>query len=240
MTRNDQEHCIDQLSAYMDGELDAPAFERVDAHLSVCGSCRSVLEDLTALTRRAGELGPREPSRDLWAGIESTIRATAASDPLVIELPTAARPAAGSEPGSSRRRISVSPPQAIAAGIALVAASSVFTWSVGQSSVSDVTASPGGGDIVQMASTGSTPPQTMADEIARLEVALQEARSILDPNTIRVLERNLAVVEAAIADSERALALDPGNAYLVEHLDRVYERKLTYLRDASQFAEWES
>lgn len=80
----------------------------------------------------------------------------------------------------------------------------------------------------------------MADELAALEQTLDEARAVLDPNTVRVLERNLGVIEQAIEDSMLALQQDPGNDFLAAHLDRVYERKLTYLRDAARVAEWSS
>jgi hypothetical protein len=83
-----------------------------------------------------------------------------------------------------------------------------------------------------------TPPEGLADELAVLEAALQVARSTLDPNTVLVLERNLAVIEQAIADSREALVLDPNNAFLSEHLERMYRRKLDYLQDAVRAVEW--
>ena len=54
----------------------------------------------------------------------------------------------------------------------------------------------------------------------------------------RVLERNLAVIEQAIEDSRLALEQDPGNEFLAAHLERVYERKVEYLREAARVAEW--
>ncbi|KPJ79232.1 MAG: hypothetical protein AMS19_11625, partial [Gemmatimonas sp. SG8_23] len=65
-----------------------------------------------------------------------------------------------------------------------------------------------------------------------------EAREVLDPNTVRILERNLSVIEQAIEDSRQALAQDPENEFLAAHLERVYERKLSYLREAARVAEW--
>ena len=91
-----------------------------------------------------------------------------------------------------------------------------------------------------MASDVTGPSSDIADELAALERTLEEARSVLDPNTVRVLERNLGVIEQAIEDSMLALQQDPGNEFLAAHLDRVYERKLTYLRDAARVAEWSS
>ncbi len=63
-------------------------------------------------------------------------------------------------------------------------------------------------------------------------------RGRLEPNTVRILEKNLGVIERAIDESRRALAVDPGNAFLREHLDRTYREKLDYLREAAGIADW--
>ena len=84
----------------------------------------------------------------------------------------------------------------------------------------------------------AVPDDALSDELASLEEVLEGARSSLDPNTVRVIERNLAVIEQAIADSQQALALDPENEFLTEHLERVYERKIEYLRDAARVVAW--
>jgi hypothetical protein len=85
---------------------------------------------------------------------------------------------------------------------------------------------------------GGAPPADLASELATLEDVLEAARGTLDPNTVLVLERNLGVIEQAIVDSREALALDPGNAFLSEHLERMYRRKLVYLQDAVRVAQW--
>jgi hypothetical protein len=77
----------------------------------------------------------------------------------------------------------------------------------------------------------------MEAELGVLEGVLLEGRDRLDPATVDVLERNLLVIERAIEDSYRALALDPENDFLRRHLTRTYERKLDYLRDVSRIVE---
>jgi anti-sigma factor ChrR (cupin superfamily) len=62
-----------QLPDYLEGDLtgdERVAFER---HAEACAHCRPILEDLKAIVASAGTLGPIEPSRDLWSGIESRI-----------------------------------------------------------------------------------------------------------------------------------------------------------------------
>ncbi|MCH8346450.1 MAG: zf-HC2 domain-containing protein, partial [Chloroflexi bacterium] len=53
----------DQLSAYIDGELDASAAERLESHLAECGRCRQEMEQLRATIAALQELPAVEPPR---------------------------------------------------------------------------------------------------------------------------------------------------------------------------------
>jgi hypothetical protein len=81
-------------------------------------------------------------------------------------------------------------------------------------------------------------PANLADEqydeaIADLERTLEAGRKALDPETIRVIEENLAAIDRAIDQSRRALSDDPANVYLNMHLASTRQRKLALLRRAS-------
>ena len=248
MNRMEHPDITDRLSDYMVGDLSSESHAEVEAHLAECGECRRVLEDLRTLVSQDEALDELEPPRDLWAGIAATLEAPmpiAREEAKVIAFPAADTnapvPQERDSLSGAPRRFSFSTPQLIAASVVLIAASSLATWSagpgLGSASVVEVT-SPAG--AVTMASDVTGPSSDIADELAALERTLEEARSVLDPNTVRVLERNLGVIEQAIEDSMLALQQDPGNEFLAAHLDRVYERKLTYLRDAARVAEWSS
>jgi len=73
--RNAHTEWTDQLSGFLDGDLDTEAFAAVEEHLAGCGPCRRVLEELERVVSGAGALGGLEPPRDLWAGIAATLRA---------------------------------------------------------------------------------------------------------------------------------------------------------------------
>lgn len=238
---DDCARCTESMSEYLDGSLDATAHGEMEAHLAECGTCRRTLEELRAVVQAASELGELQPERDLWAGIAATIEAPAPPEETkVIALPVAAPEIDRAEEG-----IRLSRPQLIAASVALIAVSSMLTAQIGPSwGAAPIAESPGvaSGAVTMVAEETEVvpPPPAIANELAELEAVLEEAQGLLDPNTVRVIERNLAVIEQAIADSQEALRLDPGNDYLSEHLNRVYERKLTYLRDAANVAEWSS
>ncbi len=72
--------------------------------------------------------------------------------------------------------------------------------------------------------------------VADLERVLAAGRGTLDTATVRVLERNLAIIDRAIADARRALAADPASAYLNAHLARTLRLKLDLLRRAAALA----
>lgn len=236
----------DRLSDYMDGELDPSRHAEVEAHLTECGPCRRVLAELRAVKDRAAALGAVEPSRDLWTGIAATIEAAPAErrgGASVIELPTSGGHAPEDRAPGVRddalapHRFTLSSHQLAAASVALVVASSLLTMAVrarpeAGARPADVVE----GVIQPVAGAPATPPE-LARELASLERTVAEGRDALDPNTVRVLERNLGIIERAIEDSRRALAQDPDNDFLAEHLRRVYERKLEYLRDAARVAE---
>ena len=66
-----------------------------------------------------------------------------------------------------------------------------------------------------------------------LEKILEEGRSRLDPETVRILEDNLRTIDQAIEQSRKALRADPANVYLNNHFAASRNRKLALLRRAS-------
>lgn len=70
-------------------------------------------------------------------------------------------------------------------------------------------------------------------EIAGMRMIITERRKDLDPTTVRVLERNLRIIDQAIAESRAALAQDPASGLLAEQLTRAMKRKLELLRTAA-------
>lgn len=75
--------------------------------------------------------------------------------------------------------------------------------------------------------------QTFDVEIARLRTIVQRRSAQLDPLTISVIERNLKVIDDAIAQCRAALAKDPASRFLIESLNHALENKVELLRTAA-------
>jgi hypothetical protein len=93
---------------------------------------------------------------------------------------------------------------------------------------------PGGGQIVAVKNSKKlSAEQVYSSEITRLRAIVQQRRSQLDPVTISVIERNLKVIDDAIAQCRLALAKDPASRFLMESLNSALETKVELLRTAT-------
>jgi hypothetical protein len=90
-----------------------------------------------------------------------------------------------------------------------------------------------GGPVATLA-TRSVAEGVYDREIERLRRIVAERRDRLDPATVAVLERNLEIIDAAIAQSRAALSRDPGSAFLTGQLTNVLDKKLELLRTAAR------
>ena len=63
------------LPAWMEGELRGEERDAFDAHAAGCAQCGPLVRDLERIVAQAAMLGPIEPPRDLWQGIETRIAA---------------------------------------------------------------------------------------------------------------------------------------------------------------------
>lgn len=223
----------DRLSDYLDGELDEAARATVDEHLSVCAGCREVLDDLRAVVDAARRLrglqadgtSSEARERELWEGIEGRIQPR--GTPVV---PFTRAP----------RRFAFTLPQLAAAAAVLMVLSGGLVYIARPGDAPTGSVSIGGADAGAGAAGGEMriSPVSLADPqyddaIGDLERTLAEGRGRLDPETVRVLEQNLATIDKAIAQSRQALEADPGNVFLNGHLVSARQRKLALLRRAT-------
>lgn len=216
----------EKLSEYIDATLPEGERAALESHLAACTECRATLGELRRVVARAGALDDRPPARDLWPQVAARI---GRSPGEVVSL--AARRA--------RRRISFTVPQLAAASVALALLSSASAWLVigrkapraPQSTASTPTPMPA------MSNAGTHEVnQKYAAAVADLERVLAQRRGSLDTVTVRVIEKNLAIIDRAIRDAQSALAADPANSYLNLHLAAEMRRKLELLRQAAALA----
>jgi len=218
---------IDRLSEYIDGEL--PDWERLalESHLESCRECSLIASDLRRVVRRARTLKDQPPANDLWPGIAQRIGAGAARHAAVTDIRVHR---------ALRRRWTFSLPQLAAAGIALMTLSGGAVWMLHAPAPVAIAPAPAAPVESPPAVTVSMRPnaaQSYAAAVSDLERVLAEGRGKLDPTTVKIIEQNLAAIDRAIAEAQRALDADTANLYLNTHLAETMRRKLDLLRQAA-------
>ena len=216
MTMHDQ--ITDRLSEYVDDELASTERAAVDTHLAGCAECSAVLDDLRSIVAAAGRLPGSMPDRELWAGVTDRIGAKNRVLPLALR---------------TRKRFSFTAPQLAAAGIILMLLSGGLVYMVRPQMQPVATAADTAPPATPVVAPASLVDPQYEDAAADLEQILAQGRGRLDPQTVRVLEQNLQAIDAAIAQSRRALEADPANAFLNSHLESARQRKLALLRRAT-------
>lgn len=223
----------DRLSEYIDDGLTPAERAGVEAHLGECAACRLVLAELGGVVARAQRVADRPPPGDLWPAIAARIGAPASR----------AEPAPVVRPIRSARRLAFSVPQLAAAALVVLVLGGTGGW-LAAPLLTDP--HPAAAPLPPMA-LPATPAATavtsaggqsraVTSAIEELEAALAAGRDRLAPSTIRTLEANLATIDTAIAEAQRAVAADPGNAYLQTHLADIVRRKVTLLQHAATLA----
>jgi anti-sigma factor RsiW len=193
-----------RLDEYVHSTLSAAETAAFEAHLDTCAACDSFLANAAERPAEVDSL-PRslEPRDHLWPAITTRL----APRGRVL-----------------RRRIPMPGWALAAAAVLLIALSSGTT-------------------ALLLRSTGHSPVQSSSrleaveaeysaasDDLAQ---TLEKARARLAPGTLATIQRNLATIDSALAESRRALAKDPANGVLEQLVVAAWRQKLVFLRRAA-------
>ena len=199
----DQDHA--ELSAWIDGDLEPGAQERVTGHLEGCAACRQVVDDLRALQRAAAALGDHDTR-----GAEGA----AGWQGIVARLP---QPAHAQERPSGRRGLLVA---AAAVVLLTIAAVGWFTTREGAVDGTERRAR------LELARLRTQQERT----IAALLAVVRRDRQRWAPELQQTYHKNLALVDAAINECRRALERKPRSLPLRASLMAAYGRKVDLLQ----------
>lgn len=210
------------LHRHFDGELPAREGWEIEAHLRQCRSCAAAYDEIRQMTEIVGELPDSiEPPHDLWAGIAARIGRE--GDELARRRHRRDR--------TLRMAIVMSWVGAVAAALVLgVGLGRIFPGNAPQLADSGVADSAPVPDMTPTAMLASYEEPAYDQAVAELEAILATMREQLEPETVQVVEENLAIIDQAIAEARAALLEDPANQQLHNHLSQTMQKKLDVLR----------
>ena len=246
----------ERLAEWMEEELDARTRVALEQHIVGCVRCAGLVRDLEGIRRDAAALPVLVPSRDLWPEIEARIQAPvisldqartsaprrsrnvwwmgAAAAALVAVTAGVTHVLTKAQGGSPATMVIASDPPVVRPLDSVPADTQVEP--------AERAATPDAETPDARRTPRSTPESATLvgsavseydRDVARLRAILQERRSELDSSTVTVLERNLELIDRAIAESRAALERDPGSEFLADQLARVMTKKVAILRTAA-------
>lgn len=210
----DCDHCSARLDAFLDDELPPAERDEIVVHLATCPECRAEEAALRSILSEAGELPESvAPARDLWTGIAARLP----SPPTATSASTRHSPPRTQPHWAAWGRV------AAAIGLVLFGAALGTVWA-------RRTAPP---DFASAQARYTTESGDLARRLAANPGSIA-------PATRAAVERNLTIIDHAIAEAETALRSDPGNTPLEQMLVARYEQRLALLRHAIAAGQSES
>jgi Putative zinc-finger len=223
-----------RLMDFLEADLDGATRAALEAHERRCTACGVLAADLRRLSAHAARLPAITPSRDLWSGIEARIAAPVVSldvgrprwkSPRILGFGMAAALVFAAALGYEIANRGATPGAPTAPATTQVAARTTPAASGAP-----------GATLAANRRAEATPAaveKSYATEIAGLRAMLDTRRSHLDSATVAVLEKNLVVIDSAIAQCKTALAKDPASRYLMQSLSQSLDTKVQLLRIAA-------
>ncbi len=211
------EEMMRRLDDLLDGRLRREELEEVQSHLAGCASCREELARAERLRDLTAQL-PRsvEPARDLWPSIEDRLQRTR---PL---------PQSWRLPG----------PFLAAAAVVLVALAAGLAYWAGRAQVPVRGAATQARNGVALAADTMPALEAVQDDMLRarneLRAAVAARRADLSPETRRVVDENLRLIDEAIARITAAFHDDPGNPELTRLLVAAYRQQINLLQRVAE------
>lgn len=224
---------LNAIHDLVDGTIGAIRRADLDMHLDGCAACRALLEDLQRIHDAAGDLPALPPPDHAWLHIAGRLRQEGRIRPL-IEDASAAQP-----------KRAYAAWLAIAAALIIAAGSAVLLLvprGVPAPATQTATPLPGppGPPAGGSATDGSSVDAVNAVEAAQaqfekaildLEKVAKANQPALDPGTSATIEKNLGIIDQAIAENRAAVQSEPASVAARETLFDALRQKVSLLQD---------
>jgi hypothetical protein len=200
-----------------DGTLGSDNLTRVHEHLRICDACAADVGRLISFLTLVHSGRTSTPmSEDLWPTIRTRIERT-----KVVSMPASSPTAPAIRRGWTLWVVG-------AAAVLLIAAAIAVRHRGVDSSGDETRLAAGDSDVAIIAVMDST--RAYEQEAQSLLNKLELQRAMLRPDTRAALDRDLHVVDAAIAELKDAIARDPNNPALRQLLASSYRQKVNLLK----------
>lgn len=213
------------IQELVDGTLGPIRRAELELHLDQCDDCRALAADLARIRQAARELPPLAPPDRVWLQVAGRLR----QEGRIHDAPPVAR----------RRNARLW--LAAAAAVIIAAGASLY---IALPRLQRAPVSPAAGSPTQAAGNAA-PTQSVESvqneveqaqmqfehAIADLEKVTKPNQKVLDPTTAATIDKNLNIIDQAIAENRAAVRSDPASAAAWSTLFDAFRQKVAVLQD---------
>lgn len=224
------ERNIDRIQEAVDGTLGPIRRAELEMHLGECDACRALYDDLVRIRDAGAALPALDPRGRVWLQIAGRLR----QEGRIREVAPPAR-----ESRSYAVWLAAAAALVIAVGgsVLLLYRSTPPTTAQISSQTAKTTAAAAPGNaapaksVETVESEVDTAQQQFESAIAKLEKVTKANQSALDTATSRTINKNLDILDQAIAENRAAVKAEPSSVAARETLFEALRQKVTLLQD---------
>ena len=208
------------IQELVDGTLGTIRSSELRLHLDSCAECRALYEDLQRIRDLAGTMPAMPPPDHIWMQVAGRLR----QEGRVHD-----RPATESRRHAQYVWLAIAATLVLAVGTALL-----MLMPHGQvaPATQTVDSNASGNDTVQSGVEDlRKAEQLLQSGVAKLKEGLGSEKQALPPAVADTLDRNLQILDQAIAENSTALQQDPQNVAARTGLFDLLQRKISLLQD---------
>jgi anti-sigma factor RsiW len=213
---------VDDINALLDGTLGPIRRAELERHLRDCAECRALERDLRAIREAADALGDPEPPDHVWLQIAGRLR----QEGRVHDQP-------GAPVTAGYRQhvwLAIAAALVLTVGASLVMLMPQFSPTAPASTAADGNAS--GADAVQSGVEDLRKAEELLQSgVAKLKEGMGADGQSLPAQVATTLDRNLDILDQAIAESSDAVRKEPQNVAARNSLFDALQRKISLLQD---------
>jgi hypothetical protein len=212
------------IQEQVDGTLGSIRRAQLELHLDECADCRALLEDLQRIHDAAAALPELAAPDRAWLQIAGRLR----QEGRIRQDAPAARPAGRGHAAWL----------AIAAALVIAVGSAVMLLvprgapaPPAQTAAAPAAGSAAGGSSVDAVNAVEAAQAQFENAIADLEKVAKANQQALDPATSAIIDKNLGILNQAIAENRAAVKSEPGSVAALSTLFNALRQKVSLLED---------
>lgn len=214
---------LNSIHEAVDGTIGSIRRAELELHVDTCDACRALLEDMRKIRDAAAALPLFDAPDRAWLQIAGRLR----QEGRITETPT---------PQAARRGHAIWLAAAAAVIIAVASAVLLLTRTPSGPAPQSTTAAGAGNaadqnSVETVQSKVDAAQQEFEKAIAELEKVARANQDALDPGTSATIDKNLGILDQAIADNRAAVTAEPASAAARETLFQALRSKVSLLQD---------